>query len=251
VSLIAKALARRCGYKVSRISDMPFGQDPWIDVARLSERWCFPIDCVFDVGANIGQSSLKVLDHFPKAEVYSFEPHPETFKKLAKTLKRPRAKVFNIALSDKSGRAELFTYNNDLINSLTPTAPTAVRFGVVGKPIPIEVSTVDEFCSSYGIDTIDMLKVDAEGCDVDVLIGATEKLKCNKIKFVYTEFHDIFERSGRTGGALSSVCAFLAPFGFHFVTSYTDVLVTDGEFFGVHNALFAASPLGLHVEQLL
>jgi FkbM family methyltransferase len=150
VSLTAKALARRCGHKVSRISDMLFGQDPWIDVSRLGERWCFPIIRVFDVGTNIGLSSLKVLDHFPKAEVYSFEPHPETFKGLVKTLKRPRAKVFNIALSGKSGRAELFTYNNDLINSLTPTAATPVRLGVVGKPIPIQVSTVDEFCSSGG-----------------------------------------------------------------------------------------------------
>jgi hypothetical protein len=32
----------------------------------------------FDVAANIGQTSLTVLTHFPNAEVNSFEPHPDT-----------------------------------------------------------------------------------------------------------------------------------------------------------------------------
>jgi FkbM family methyltransferase len=236
-----KLLARKCGFQVSRVSTMPFGRDVWVDIARLSAQWGFSINCVFDVGANIGQSSLTVLAHFPNAEVYSFEPHPDTFRKLAAGLKGRRAKVFNLALGDKSGRAELFTYEKNLINSLTPTARFAVRFGKRGKAIPIQVSTVDEFCSSHNIEAIDVLKVDTEGCDLDVLRGATLALKSRKISFVYTEFNDIFERAGRTGGALAPICGFLQPFGFRFVTCYTDDVVADGEFFAVHNALFAAS----------
>jgi FkbM family methyltransferase len=236
-----RSLARKCGFQVSRISNMPFGRDVWVDIARLGERWGFSINCVFDVGANIGETSLTVLTHFPNAEVYSFEPHPDTFQILAAGLKGRRAQPFNIALSDKSGKAELFTYEQDAINSLTPTAPFAVRFGKYGKSIPIQVSTVDEFCSSHGIDAIDVLKVDTEGCDLDVLRGATIALKPKKIRFVYTEFNDIFERAGRTGGALVPICGFLEPFGLRFVTCYTDDVVTDGELFTIHNVLFAAS----------
>src|SRR6516162_9804800 len=135
-----KSLARKCGFQVSRISNMPFGRDVWVDIARLSERWGFSINCVFDVGANTGQTSLTVLAYFPNAEVYSFEPHPDTFRILAAGLKGRRAQAFNLALSDKSGKAELFTYETDLINSLTPTAAFAVRFGKRGKTIPIQVS---------------------------------------------------------------------------------------------------------------
>src|SRR5260221_9141331 len=52
-------------------------------------------------------------------------------------------------------------------NSLTPTATFAVRFGETAtKSISIQVSTIDEFCSSHSIDTIDVLKVDTEGCDL-------------------------------------------------------------------------------------
>lgn len=244
-----RGIAHKCGFRVSRISNappepLPFGRVVWVDIARLSERWGLPINRVFDVGANIGQTSLAVLANFPNAVVYSFEPHPDTFKKLAECLEGRRAQAFNVALGDKPGEAQLFTYGYDVLNSLSPTATFAVRFGTTGKPIPIQVSTVDEFCSSHDIDTIDVLKVDTEGCDLDVLKGAADKLKSHKINFVYTEFNDIFERAGRTGGALAPICAFLEPFGFRFITAYTEHVVTDGEFFAVYNALFAASPEG-------
>jgi len=236
-----KSLAHRCGFQISRISNTPFGRDVWADIARLSECWGFPVNCVFDVGANIGQTSLTVLARFPNTKVYSFEPHPDTFRRLAEGLKDQHAQVFNIALSDKSGEAELFTYDTDMINSLTPTSAFAVRFRKTGKSIPIITSTIDEFCSSCGVRTIDVLKVDTEGCDLKVLKGAAGKLGSQEIRFIYTEFNDILERSGRTGGALAPISAFLEPFGFNFVASYTDDVVTQGEFFAVHNALFAAS----------
>src|SRR5262245_33816463 len=173
---------------------MPFGRNVWLDIRRLGERRGFPINCVFDVGAHAGLISRSVLAHFPNATVYSFEPHPDIFERLVAGLKgQRRARAFNIALSDKSGNAELFTYEDadHLIDSLTPSATFAVRFGKTGKSIPIQVSTIDAFCSSHGIDIIDVLKVDAEGCDLDVLKGAAEKFKLHKIKFVYVEFNDI------------------------------------------------------------
>src|SRR5262249_26215346 len=177
-----QGIAHKFGFHVSRISNappepLPFGREVWVDIARLSERWGLPINRVFDAGANIGRTSLAVLAPLPSATVYSVEPHPDTFRKLAEGLAGRRARAFNIGLSDKSGNAQLFTYGADVLNSLSPTTPHAVRFGTTGKPIPIQVSTVDEFCSSHDIDTIDVLKVDTEGCDLDVLKGAAGKLK--------------------------------------------------------------------------
>jgi FkbM family methyltransferase len=239
---VVKTIVRKCGYHVSRIDNATFGRNVWFDITRLSERWGYPVRCVFDVGANVGSISLNALAHFPNAEVYSFEPHPDTFKRLALSLRGRRARVFNIALSDKSGKAEFYTYDNHEINSLSPKAPFSVRFGCTGKSMPIQVSTIDDFCSLHGIRTIDVLKVDTEGCDLDVLKGAIGKLKSHEIRFVYIEFNDIFERADRVGGALAPICAFLEQFGLRFVTIHTDFVVTDGEFFAGHNALFAAAP---------
>lgn len=242
IRAVVKSLARTCGFQISRISNAPFGRDVWFDIARLSERWDIPIKCVFDVGANIGQSSRTMLAYFPDAKVYAFEPHPGTFERLAELLAGRHVEAFNIALADQSGEVELFTYEADQINSLTPTSRFAVRFGKIGKPMPIQVSTIDEFCCLHGIKTIDVLKVDTEGCELNVLKGATEKLKSHGVRFVYAEYNDILQQSGTTGGALAPISALLESHGFSFVASYTDDVVTDGEFFAVHNALFAASP---------
>ena len=33
-----------------------------------------PVRCVFDVGANVGQSARKFMAAFPRADIYCFEP---------------------------------------------------------------------------------------------------------------------------------------------------------------------------------
>jgi FkbM family methyltransferase len=234
-----QSIASKCGVQLVRSS---FGHHVWSDIAELNKRWNLPIKCVFDVGANIGQTSLSVLEYFSDAQVYSFEPHPDTFKMLRELLNDRRAHAFNIALGAKAGDGELFTYDIHVINSLTPTSPHAVHFGRTGQPIIVQVSTIDEFCSAYAIQNIDILKIDVEGCELDVLKGATETFNSQKIRFVYAEFNDILKQPGRTGGSLVPLCEFLKPFGLRFVASYTDYVEPDGEFFAVHNALFAASP---------
>jgi hypothetical protein len=55
------------------------GISPFIDIRRLSRRLGYPIQILFDVGANIGQTAQKVLDAFPSVSVVCFEPHPATF----------------------------------------------------------------------------------------------------------------------------------------------------------------------------
>jgi hypothetical protein len=44
------------------------------------------------------------------------------------------------------------------------------------------------------------------------------------------------------GGALLPIDKFLNGYGFRFIASYNDYIVTDSDFFSVSNALFAAPP---------
>src|SRR3989344_6803761 len=37
---------------------------------------------ILDIGANDGDDTVEFLQHFKKAKVYSFEPHPENIKKM-------------------------------------------------------------------------------------------------------------------------------------------------------------------------
>jgi FkbM family methyltransferase len=163
--------------------------------------------------------------------------------KLNSNLANDNVITINSALYDKVGEVELFSYGSDVINSLTPTAAYAARFGEpVCQKISVKTTTIDEFCISDRIGVIDILKVDAEGVDLQVLQGAKRKLTAHDIRFICVEFNTIFDKPGRTGGALAPICELLEGFGCEFVTSYTDYVTTEGDFFAVHNALFHASP---------
>jgi FkbM family methyltransferase len=220
----------------------PVGHDVFFDIKRLARAWDYQIKCFFDVGANDGAITRAALTAFADADVFSFEPHPVTFAKLRDSVPGPRVHAFNMALGDKTGEGEFFCYGDNKINSLVPDARFAVRFGQSSKAIKVGICTIDEFCVANRISSIDVLKIDTEGSEFSVIKGASQKLARREIRFVYFEFNDIFEEAGRSGGALFPICDFLYPFGFRFVAVYTDYLVTEGEFFAVHNALFTVPP---------
>ena len=70
------------GLDVRKMSSRPFGEDSWLDVERLAAAWATPIDTIFDVGANVGETSLALRKRFRDARVLAFEPHPDTYERL-------------------------------------------------------------------------------------------------------------------------------------------------------------------------
>jgi FkbM family methyltransferase len=220
----------------------PIGHDVVVDIKRLAQAWRYQIKCFFDVGAHDGATARVALGAFAEADVYAFEPHPTTFARLRQSVSGPRFHAFNTALGDKRGETEFFCYGDDRVNSMVPDARFAVRFGSAGTQIKVPLETIDAFCEARNLQAIDVLKIDTEGFELSVIKGATHKLTRREIKFIYAEFNDIFDEPGKSGGALVPICEFLYPFGFRFVAVYTDYVVTEGDYFAVHNALFAVPP---------
>jgi FkbM family methyltransferase len=221
-----------------------FGIDYLSDIERLADRWKYDIGTFFDVGANDGETSLVALKRFPKARVYSFEPHPATFKLLERRIgSQPMVRTERVALGVAVGSIEMFEYDaSTTISSLQPKAPFAVRFKMEGRPIAVSCTTLDHYCEEQYLDRIDVLKIDTEGHDLNVLHGGTGMLAKGAVRFVYVEFNDLHVKEGEVGGALLPIDDFLRSYGFRFVASYNDYIVMEGEFFSVSNALFAAPP---------
>jgi FkbM family methyltransferase len=225
------------------VSASRFGSYPLTDVRRLAAEWNYPVDTIFDVGANEGESTLEALNKFPKARVLSFEPHPTTFATLmAKVGRNPRFKGFNFALGTDVGEVEMIEYDDSTTNSLTANNPYSTRFKTRGRSIRVQETTLDTFCSEHSIDNIDLLKIEAEGLDLGVLQGTTLMLQKRAVKFVLVEFNYLVPREGVTGGALMPCEDLLGPFGFRFVAAYNDYISTGGEMFPVFKALFCLPP---------
>ena len=52
----------------------------------------------------------------------------------------------------------------------------------------ITITTIDDFCVSQNILKIDFLKLDVEGHELNILLGAKNMLDSDKIKFIQFEF---------------------------------------------------------------
>ena len=226
------------------VSASRFGSYPFADVKRLAAVWNYPVTTIFDVGANVGESTLEALNSFPKARVLGFEPHPPTFATLmANADGNPRFQGFNLALGTHIGEVEMIEYDDSTTNSLTPNNPFSKRFNTRGRrSIRVQETTLDTFCSEHSIDNVDLLKIEAEGLDLAVLQGASLMLQKRAVKFVLVEFNDLPPREGVVGGALMPCHDQLDSFGFRFVAAYNDYISTAGEMFSVSEALFCLPP---------
>jgi FkbM family methyltransferase len=193
------AMAQRLGFELNKTPTGVLRIDPVVELGRdhlADMRTILGREprCIFDIGANIGQTARTLTKKFPEAEIYSFEPHPRTFETMRKnTASLPRVHPVQAAVGATSGEATLFSNMFDQTNSLLPLTESAHEFTLTAdfaKPdttVKVPLVSVDDFCAQHGITEIDILKTDAEGLDLDVIRGAAGMLSKTIVPLIYTE----------------------------------------------------------------
>lgn len=177
---------------------------------------------VLDIGANNGVFSLIAAIN-PKMRVYAFEPTPSTYEILKRNMflnnLDDRVRTFQLALADKKGTA-ILKY---------PKGGGADGLACIGNPLrfrewvefEVPVSTVDDFVREQGIDRVDLIKIDTEGCDLLVLKGAQELIR----KFhpgILCEYHEI--NATQFGYHPGEIVKLLTSWGYkHTVVSHEDI----------------------------
>ena len=145
---------------------------------------------VFDVGANLGEWSQAVLNGTSTVIVYAFEPIPPVFLALQKRfISFSNFKVHQFALFSRNEEID-FCYYPDLSVLSTVFERKSVHERLKLNPAFIKVKTMrlDDFCSENEIRQIDFLKIDTEGSEVDILIGAQNMLSNLAINFIQFEY---------------------------------------------------------------
>lgn len=149
------------------------------------------VQVIFDVGANLGQTTRKYRKMFPKATIYAFEPFLEIFKEYVHST-RGDAKIHpeNIALSETNGTAVFFVNNLHYTNSLLQNNEDYTAKIDVYNPIKttkVQTEKLDTYCQKNNIERINILKIDVQGGELLVLKGAQEMLSRGAIDLIYTE----------------------------------------------------------------
>lgn len=126
-----------------------------------------------DVGAHTGLYTLLLNDCINKAVL--FEPDPNTCKLLKRNIAinlMEDVTIYQAAASDHSGSGSLRIEGNySGLNHITDNSDN--QFDEV---ISIDLVTVDEALSALQINTVDLIKIDTEGHELNVLQGCKEVL---------------------------------------------------------------------------
>jgi FkbM family methyltransferase len=161
---------------------LPYGINHLNDVIREGELTDPSV--IFDVGANIGQTSTYLRRAFCKSEIYAFEPVGSTYRELVENVSEKEVKAFNIGFGEKKEKLKVFLQNTSGLNSLVETLNKPTGSGEIEE---VELSTIDSFCREKHISEISILKIDTEGFGLKVLHGSKDLLKKGAIKSVFIE----------------------------------------------------------------
>lgn len=138
----------------------------------------------YDVGANTGIFSLLAAAANPKISVQSFEPVPYIARLLSQNVRMnpelsERINLHKVALSDRDGSFTMMEHVNPA--GLVSTS-SSLEIGSVGsdaehKGIDVEVLTLDNWMQSHPGSSPAVMKVDVEGHERAVFMGAQSAVK--------------------------------------------------------------------------
>lgn len=131
-----------------------------------------PGKLALDIGANFGITSAMMSNYFDK--LVAFEPHKRIYDSLLKNeMLSDNIELVNIAFGDKKGNLEFFESPDHGNGSLQKVLFTN------GDSYQVEVTTIDSYCNENTIKP-DLIKIDAEGVDLQIIHGAKSVIETHK-----------------------------------------------------------------------
>ena len=194
---------------------------------------------IFDVGCFRGNFTNNLIKNEQRnnnnSNYYLFDANPNVRNYLKDLLKKDNVNYFQLAL-DNTNTKKNFTINKyfepsgSSLNSAHKKDPlynfSRKAFMKIFQPfktiqdyeeITAQTQTLDNFCAQNKIPKIDLLKLDTDGTEFEVLLGAKNLLSKGKIGLIYTEisgFKKIFNNK------VEEIVNLLAEYDFELKKSY-------------------------------
>jgi len=137
-----------------------------------------------DIGAHFGYFSLLGATLVGnEGKIFAFEPTPGTFKILMKNVvDKANLTALNRAVYSKASEIEIqdFGLTFSAFNSIySGKMSAAEKNQVAGQSVQVTAITIDDFIAENKI-TPDVIKIDAEGAELEILKGMTGLLETGK-----------------------------------------------------------------------
>lgn len=199
---------------------------------------------ILEIGCNDGTDTNRLLQVFPTARIYCFEPDPRAIKRFEETVHNDRVTLFELAISERDGTA---TFNGssgrppkrqpgashycsldewDLSGSLCkPTGHLTYSPWVTfpeNRRFLVNTMRLDSWASLVlPKGTIDFIWADVQGAEAMMIKGGPETFA--RARFLYTEFYNQEMYEGQPN--LDGILALLPTFKIAVLYGRTNVLL--------------------------
>ncbi len=184
-STIVNSSLRRLGLQIVRSSP------------ELRSLPSYGFKTVLDIGASNGDFLRRVRPVLPEAVIHCFEPLPELFAQLQKSVSRDRrARAWNLALGDTDGAGVMHKNDGIFMSSLLPMTEETLRVFPDTKhwmPQDVTVRTLDAWAESQKLEPPILIKMDVQGYEGHVIRGGRATIKKAQVLLVEVSFVELYE----------------------------------------------------------
>lgn len=148
---------------------------------------------ILDVGANVGKYSSFIRRNYSEYDIYAFEPHPLTYRKLVENTQYFKIKTLNVGVGLCESSLTLYDYVNDDGSphaSLYKEVIEEIHHGQA-KGHQVRVISLDDFAKERNLSKVALLKIDTEGHEFEVLKGAEKLIRSNNVALIHFEFNEM------------------------------------------------------------
>ncbi|MCB1865389.1 MAG: FkbM family methyltransferase [Chromatiales bacterium] len=147
-----------------------------------------PPKVIVDAGANIGLASTCFANRFPLAKIIAIEPEDSNFRLLERNVSPyPNVVPVQAALWNSNGEISLVDPGYGKWGYMTSDDEAAQR-SVNQVCHPVAAMTVDRVMRDFGLDRIDILKMDIEGAEREVFAGSSSWIE--SVESIIVELHE-------------------------------------------------------------
>ena len=148
------------------------------NIFNFLRRYLKPGMVVFDPGANMGYFAAQCIGPLgAEGIVHSFEPSRTANAQMRRMNDLQRFatwKLWDLALTDHTGEHTFYDTPRVMVRGFACLEGTYDPADKI--TYPVQVTTLDAFCTTQGVDRIDFLKLDIEGSELPALRGAERLL---------------------------------------------------------------------------
>ena len=156
---------------------------------------------ILDIGANIGEFALGVFKFTKNIKIISFEPNPLAIDKLSKNLSfySDRNKIIKKGLSNQASDSKIYDFKNENATQGFATIHKEVLEEIFQSnditSNNIELVSLDSQIDQFK-NNVCLLKIDTEGNEKNILIGAKKFLREYEPEIILLEFNEMNIYSG-------------------------------------------------------